>query len=209
MLAFAHGQLWPEMHRRMNRSVVCAQTGLAKHAKDLGLIAIARDAELALGTGGKRYSCLTDDAPALDILGTVLAAARETEFSVPQAKEQLWALGKQVLDYSARLRRYKHGGFGFVGGLSDDNAYLAKHNARATVLALSTMLSASSAPAFRRNRCTEHTRRVTSAEHSRRVTSALAMRPEELVAGSRSAELFFGCPMQTISEWCPLEEAHL
>ena len=54
MLAFAHGQLWPEMHRRMNRGVVCAQTGLAKHAKDLGLIAVAKDGELALGPGGKR-----------------------------------------------------------------------------------------------------------------------------------------------------------
>ena len=52
MLAFAHGQLWPEMHRRMNRVVVCAQTGLAKHAEDLGLIAVAKDGELALGPSG-------------------------------------------------------------------------------------------------------------------------------------------------------------
>ena len=89
ILAFANGQPWAEMHRRMSFGAVCHQSGLVKHAKDLGLIVPKRDGELALGPHGKRYSSLANNAPALDILGMVLTAARETEFTMPVSKEQL------------------------------------------------------------------------------------------------------------------------
>ena len=200
ILAFANGQPWAEMHRRMHMGAVCHQSGLVKHAKDLGLIVPKRDGELALGPHGKRYSSLANDAPALDILGMVLTAARETEFTMPVSKEHLCTLGGEVLAYSVRLRSHKHGDVGFQGGLSEKHRYLAKHNARSTVLALSAMLLGANAPPLPRDRWAEGTRRV---------TSSLALRPEELVAGLHSAQLFFGCSMRTIAEWCPLEEAHL